>query len=1614
MNRTDEESTRDLQDNIANIIKKYISEGEKKERINVVILDDSRVIGSYSLDKPRFLTISRGLIEFIESDDELAYVIRHELGHIESKVQTAVDQIANHRRTNKKEIFPHDKLLERIVEDEVDIKTIKPMLVNGDNPYAVYDFHNRIAIEYGDIIGSSSHAASSHRRDLSSIAIETLGRIKGYKNEFNIEPKQRSTKRINKFKTENTNKKKLGSRIKKANQYIDQLNDSNFRSIFKDIKEGIDPFEKAKVLKRGGLKDFNAELNRHNEFLKNLLGDQYKDDVMIKLQGQLNFKLDTLCDNAYHQFFNDSWIPTSKGQIAHLNTMFDRRYLFPSGNILDFGLLAMKAKEDLIPLVEGKLQDTLQGKNPNKDLIKLYRKNIEEANQLIEKFDLALEKWGGINSKNRIMAYLKGNQGIFSRDSEKYVNLNIFPDGYQEILEKNSRIKNIVSRKGVGLMMSESLETFDEFLHYSKAIAFAEANQNELKKYFEKFLKELKKHTSEFSLLFSDGFFSFFGNPTMMDASDETLENLASYRKLDPKAANKILYDGIDQLFETAITNDMEIFDAEGFLSTNLEFEMKIDFINKYFKDDFYKHKEVNEIFNKHYDTIIRHYTSIAENFKDAFTTINSVSNNADKYGGVKFSINTLNSINKKLVKLFRKEGIPLDFDESLTLLKLNSIDLFDMELTADDLKTAKKILKFTGLRKTFNNTFDFSVIYKNLLSSNMKPKERYAYLLDIINSCNSQFYELNLDKTSDYKKFLEYAFKHHPRNFKPFLLAIGDKKSEELLTKSLKESFKHKIGFYQSQGKSYLEAVELSSQKIFKQLYDYELDWSNRNSMINNFVEVITPNNLPSAIKFYNAYFEGASKAIYSAQNVKLEAEKKAVYSIKKIILLFQDEADLLSIPVNDLLKFQDNLKFHLTNGDNINDLIAKHFLDNFSKFTKDEQRRISQLLKNSKFLSNINSSLLKRDIVLWHINDRFHTEKLAKSLKINPSLIVEKNEVRQIIPKIKNLINNQFPKHSHVIDMVLNKLQVDLLMSKEESSLLSYLRFTEEKLIKSRELLGADVNTIITSKLNAKQSLEVLDFITGKTNKITNTSILNHFSEYGLTKLELIRQSYRKEGPVIRGYLILPLFDENHGVLSDDKIYQKALEALLGDYYKDKKFKILIETYLEELHVGARKIFLSRLYSASNTSGTKGIINALIQAMDTMGVKGAQLLRASGIVPEKYRNNISHVFNDALPPEWDDIWKDLRKVFGKNFKYVKKLKGRIGSGSVDYTVFLELEDPSDSKKIIDISLSIQKSNVEGKVHNENIQLTKVVKRLKGDEFRSDPSIHKMGVMLDQIRDQTHRQLKKGGVELDHSVQRNAYEQIKDVYRGSIGGVDARVAKPIKLVQDLIAPEHAKIASAYEYFDHIPLEELSQKEQQLISRAITSAENHGQFVEGVHDIDPHYRNWLIIKDNTTPSGYSIIRIDYAQVEQLLPNEIKKLQSLISILTEPKINKKHIESIRNDFQFIFKGEEIPKDFELQLAKIVNSKDFPDFKNPMRRLFRIQSKLMEKYENAQDFILGPKIQNQIASISKRQMFTEFHGGTKLQFDFLKAIGKSKLDILIKNLAHYLCIKLKLYE
>lgn len=583
------------------------------------------------------------------------------------------------------------------------------------------------------------------------------------------------------------------------------------------------------------------------------------------------------------------------------------------------------------------------------------------------------------------------------------------------------------------------------------------------------------------------------------------------------------------------------------------------------------------------------------------------------------------------------------------------------------------------------------------------------------------------------------------------------------------------------------------------------------------------------------------------------------------------------------------------------------------------------------------------KKRFAEWTLEARFGVSELAASLrnkKAAPPLV---QQTRPVVPELRAWMDRLLPEKSLIKDEILESIESRLMTSQAEHAELAKSRLSTQDWFKSREIAYSDLPQALSERFKSAfdrhQYLEyLLDIRKALPDSIEELRGQHSgvFFEQTVNAANASKRAFATASQAGRVLMLQPLLSAKNGSLSDPKLVEQVNRLILGDRTTDPLVQSIYRAYLDSVPEGEKKILLSAVLSTlAENSGKKGAsVKAILESMGPFGIKAGQFLRTSGLASRELSKELDDFLDHALAPVREQIYEDLKKAFGPDLKIVSSVGDLAGSGSVNYVVVADLKNPQTGKTER-VTVRFQRDAVEGMARNENEIWGKATALLKQ---RGDPQTALLARRLDEARLNAMETLKKGGVELDLSIERNNYEKARLTYSAS--GVD--VARPLEHFQKLVPPDLQSTVSIYEYIENTPLKSISDPKvltkvhRRIMNVELTALKN------GVFDPDGHDGNWLY-----HPETDRLVRIDYAQLREPSRQEHEAFKELMRSLLLDGNGPSGARAIANTLPqtFEFSGTQPSLDLLTEhLARILRDPDLPPQNAPHDRVFFIRDAL----------------------------------------------------------------------
>lgn len=601
------------------------------------------------------------------------------------------------------------------------------------------------------------------------------------------------------------------------------------------------------------------------------------------------------------------------------------------------------------------------------------------------------------------------------------------------------------------------------------------------------------------------------------------------------------------------------------------------------------------------------------------------------------------------------------------------------------------------------------------------------------------------------------------------------------------------------------------------------------------------------------------------------------------------------------------------------------------------------------------------------WQLEDALSLDERARVAKASRAPVAEKESVRNVVQRAKRLLDQQYPELSAEKSAAVERVEQKILTTVAESRYLKESRLGSNNWMQVRELAGLDLPSFVASAGGNSPiaRLEMAEYLLGE--RADYPTFLKDYFEMrpGFEEeIEAAKKHFLTSDVVSRSYALQSFMDDANGIFSDPALAERVYRRILGDNASNPAIREVFTAYLDDLPTSERNVIISYIYSsfAENREIGKSAatLKTILEAMGPMGVKAGQFLRSSGRLSKAQAQDLDHFFSNALPPTRPMIYDDLAKATGESLEGLAGVRQMVGSGSINYGVRVTTDEGAD------VVARFRKPHVEGQIANENSRWERVIQRLAKSD---NQEVRRLSSFLEEARVAAISTLGQGGVELDLSHERRMYEMAKKAYGAPADaktGFRVEVVKPIESLQARVPEESQKLVSFYEYIGSTDFKGLPKEQQQQLARQILGSELDAIFKRGAFDPDGHIGNWMIDVKNKR-----LVRIDYAQLRALSPKEAAKIGEIVNLLFLPRPNASDISRLASGIESVI---EIPPGLRLsktEMEKLISealaASDAPSGMEPHLRLLHLRDAVERRIETKSGKVLALKLKSDASAV-----------------------------------------------
>lgn len=665
---------------------------------------------------------------------------------------------------------------------------------------------------------------------------------------------------------------------------------------------------------------------------------------------------------------------------------------------------------------------------------------------------------------------------------------------------------------------------------------------------------------------------------------------------------------------------------------------------------------------------------------------------------------------------------------------------------------------------------------------------------------------------------------------------------------------------------------------------------------------------------------------------------------------------SDLSHIPINDLIDYFVTSPIYVDDqGYKVG--LASPERDNVYRHISQKIMKVPGVGSSAMMDPNLIRTILpaedRIEFSLWQIEQRHKVEAEAKRVRQVPRFN-ELGQIRPIVSEINKTLNLQFATSGAVRDIVTNQLEEKLRTNFAESDFLGRGRLTADNWYQNQVLAFADLPSLLSSQSFGSQHdrLEFIEYLLGrrdqfptyweeqlkktiKASNALNGFPISYFQRY-------IRQSFVDASIHARNFVLQELLNENTGILSEPATKEKLFDLILGKNAGNELYREPALAYLNALQASDRRVIIGHILAAMADGKSGNEIVWTLRAQGPFGAKAAQAINSQGLGTPELNAQLEDFFTDARPPTRAKRLKDAKIVFGErvNMMVIGDLRG---SGSMNYVTEMFVPVTGAVNGFDSFAFRMQYDNVEGVIQVQDEKWSTAITSLKG---HSNPTLQSLAHVADEVRAGAMETIKVGGVELDQSIERRLHPDVQRAYSrpAANGRSEIIVVGPRDEYQAWIAEQYQTKASAYRLVDGVSINKIANKVKRAdISAQIVDVELT-QLKAALFDDDGHQGNWIYNERLN-----HLYRIDYAKFlksTEGMKHEVDAFFKFFRVMLKPYIDDADIRDLVQSLNYIYTTAIPARDLEAIVREIVREGDFPSMNEAHRRPFYLRQRLQE--------------------------------------------------------------------
>jgi hypothetical protein len=1635
---------------VVSLAQKLVVAEDGIEPIRIAIVDSMHPNAFFFTTEKgeKVLGLNQGILRILESDDELAFVIGHELEHGVSKLTEQIERLKVRGDATRIELFG----LGRAVENEVDVGAVlRRIHRKGFNPYGALHLMDRFVELFGDSM-TYTHTLWQSRKDSVSLALSALRRGFGEKVKSDA-PTEYQTQMVKAAQKGVFGAREFRQRQMRKLEELIARAQNPFTEVFEAIKRGT----------KGDANDFSQVFQAAHDVLTtkvvHLTYGLTTPNEQLDTELRLYAVLDDQFENARSQVLGSDPNQLSHQQLQQLQGLYKREYLLSiTDRTVNGGALsivgALRRVRELEPVVRERREEIARAHTPDQksmaqakyDALKLeYEYAVRTAEQELYTYHPQVRRL--IDEYERLNWEKKGNP-----DHE---------EGNDSFEERVKRVRQEInfSRRVVGPIRKRSEQRaaalFD--LGFDQALKNA-PSVRQLARTIEGMLRASPERIDRNPLGILDAYLEVTRRELLEEGwgwgsllrtwlsynNEGTMALLDKARAKDPKGVERffrnwvdIVIDGaptveaLDQVFKGASRPPrvVEPFFVHGEMMGGLWFSPNL--ARGVWTEERVTHylSRLEELFHGDLDRLGKKYDD--KTIGAFFVSLELLANKIEflkTNGLITPAMETNLDLERKRHRAFEAAAKFLVKYADVP----NGRPLFETEAKSfilARLPELRRVLDPQG-RSTPERIISHvtSIASQPELSSKLPRVLSYFRLPQLFEGRNVDeklfpfLYAtrrlINFEEDGDPEFTRREGVSHagvfelgmraavwaraaHPEDgsfraqiLNPHLRELhteGASKLKDRFGLYSKQYFKERFEYWRSQyaGLSYHDQIKGAAKSFWP-----ELPWVLRSgsgdniAIIEEAITGLTPETRSDRLAFFNAYVEGVEAAVAPTVQSAMSLQNAV---IDRMDMDGFTEAARTASERSDsdptVLRRTYEIFVRYKERSPLSDALFERLWN-----LRDSNPEIESWLEKPERVGHLYYDENKKKIASWQLEKVFSLEETNRKLKRGAEEIPPKGSVRLSVGRMKRFVDEQFKEKSAVKNDIVRSLENAVLANAKEIEFLASSKITVNNWYESRQLAAVDLPQQLSRALDRYQQYTLLLYLIGASETVpkfqNRVSLPKEFKDEREVS-KAARRHFFEADIYTRTYALQPLLDETNGPLKDPHLTEKLFETVLGEHGKEGLYREVVRAYFDALPSGEKKSILAYVFSSmADAPGKPASVKKVLEAMGVFGIKAGQFLRTSGFASPALRKELDGFFDRALEPQREEIFRRLSQVFGEGFRPIQTVRELAGSGSVNYVVIADVAVPSkDARRVV---LRIRRDSAEGQVANENDNWTRAIRNLNSSQ---SSEVRKLAAVLGEARSHAMETLKPGGAEMDLSIERRVYGDAVQAYgreRTNDNAFSIEVARPVEELQALVPEPFQKLVSIYEAVKHVPLNQI--EDPQLRARAafeIAQAELEALFMRGVFDPDGHPGNWLIDLENKR-----LVRIDYAQLRRPPLGELDTLKKTLRNLIAPRLDANARMTLAN---LIPAALNIQKNAQIEnlIQKFLADPMLPDFSHPQERLFfvreRLERELARTTGKELTISFNDSMRSALSSLAKVQIYAEEMGQNTHRDLLLRSLG-----------------------